>query len=91
MPGSLRFVARQRQAAGLSQSSAGLDIPHELVIALINYESARISRCLKYVIYAFAAGNYRSIIHFLMKWVELWTFHIRYQTLSSFSAFGDAA
>ena len=31
------------------------------------------------------------IIHFLMKWVELWTFHIRYQTFSSFSASGNAA
>ena len=53
--------------------------------------SARISQCLKYVIYAFTAVNYRYIIHFLMKWVELWTFHIRYQTLSSFSASGNAA
>ena len=53
--------------------------------------SARISRYLKYFIYAFAAVYYRYIIHFLMKWVELWTFHIRYQTLSSFSASGNAA
>ena len=53
--------------------------------------SARISRCLKYFIYAFAAVNYRYIIHFLMKWVELWKFHIRYQPLSSFSASGNAA
>ena len=53
--------------------------------------SARISRCLEYVVYAFAAVNYRYIIHFLMKWVEPWTFHIRYQTLSSFSASGNAA
>ena len=35
--------------------------------------------------------NYRYIIHFLMKWVELWTFHIRYQPLSSFSASGNTA
>ena len=53
--------------------------------------SARISRCLEYVIYAFAAVNYCYIIHFLMKWVEPWTFHIRYQTLSSFSASGNPA
>ena len=53
--------------------------------------SARISQWLKYVVYAFATVNYRYIIHFLMKWVELWTFHIRYQTLSSFSASGNAA
>ena len=53
--------------------------------------SARISRCLEYVIYAFAAVNYRYIIRFLMEWVELWMFHIRYQTLSSFSASGNAA
>ena len=53
--------------------------------------SARISRCLEYVIYAFAAVNYRYIIHFLMKWFEPWTFHIRYQTLLSFSASGNAA
>ena len=36
MPGSLRVVARQRQAAGLRQSSAGLDIQHELVIYYFN-------------------------------------------------------
>ena len=53
--------------------------------------SARISRCLKYVIYAFTSVNYRYIIHFLIKWFELWPFHIRYQTLSSFSASGNAA
>ena len=47
--------------------------------------------CLEYVIYAFVAVNYRFIIYFLMKWVEPWTFHIRYQTLSSFSASGNAA
>ena len=32
MPGSLRVVARQRQAAGLRQSSAGLEVHRELVI-----------------------------------------------------------
>ena len=53
--------------------------------------SARISRYLKYFIYAFAAVYYHYIIHFLMKWVELRTFHIRYRTLSSFSASGNAA
>ena len=53
--------------------------------------SARISQCLKYVIYAFAAVNYRYIIHFLMKWVGLLTFHIRYQILSSFSVPGNDA
>ena len=53
--------------------------------------SARISRSLEYVIYAFAAVSYRYIIHFLMKWAEPGTFHIRYQTLSSFSASGNAA
>ena len=53
--------------------------------------SARISRYLKYFIYAFVAVYYRYIIHILMKWVELWTLHIRYQTLSSFSASGNAA
>ena len=53
--------------------------------------SARISRYLEYVIYAFAAVNYHYIIHLLMKWVEPWTFLIRYQTLSSFSASGNAA
>ena len=53
--------------------------------------SARISRYLKYFIYAFEAVYYRYMIHFLMKWVELWTFHMRYQTLSSFSASGNAA
>ena len=53
--------------------------------------SARISRCLEYVIYAFAAVNYRYIIHFLMKWVEPWIFHMQYQTLSSFSASGNSA
>ena len=53
--------------------------------------SARISRCLECVIYAFAAVNYRYIIHFLMEWVELWTFHILDQIVSSFSASGNAA
>ena len=52
---------------------------------------ARTSQCLKYVIYTFAAVNYHYIIHFLMKWVGLWTFHIQYQTLSSFSASGNDA
>ena len=46
--------------------------------------SAGISRGLKYVIYAFAAVNYRYIIHFLMKWVGLWKFHIRYQPCHRF-------
>ena len=32
MPGSLRVVARQRQAAGLRQFSVGLDVHRELVI-----------------------------------------------------------
>ena len=36
MPGSPRVVARQRQAAGLHQSRAGLDIHHELVIYCLN-------------------------------------------------------
>ena len=82
IPESLRVVARLRQAAGVSQSRAGLDIHHELVIYGFNYLcggvrervvscgfstflapvaqshgcqisdfSARISRCLEYVIY----------------------------------------
>ena len=37
MSGSLRVVARQRQAAGLHQSSAGLEFHHELVIYYLNY------------------------------------------------------
>ena len=36
IPESLRVVARQRQAAGVSQSRAGLDIHHELVIYCFN-------------------------------------------------------
>ena len=34
--GEPRVVARQRQAAGVSQSRAGLDIHHELVIYCFN-------------------------------------------------------
>ena len=50
-----------------------------------------LANVFRYILEVTFSANYRYIIHFLMKWVGLWTFYIRYQTLSSFSASGNDA
>ena len=67
------------------RTDAGWITPPVLAVGLL------LANVFRYILAVTFSANYRYIIHFLMKWVGLWTFHIRYQTLSSFSASGNDA
>ena len=65
------------------RTDAGWIRPPALVVGSL------LANVFRYILAVTFSANCRYIIHFLMKWVGLWTFHIRYQTLSSFSASGN--